>query len=199
MQALSDAGAKVLHAEAVEWARRAGIEIRCVATHKPGGGTAIRKGSGEEFLAARVAAITMQRARITLIGERAPDAALAHCLTRFAVTGATLESSLGTPGTLRLTLPLQEIHDLEGLLGALEESAGPLKREEELEALCLVGRRLLAGGFVGKALDELSRYQLVPQAQSWGAHQVSFLFTEEVAKKARTVLFERFLASPSVR
>jgi hypothetical protein len=32
MQVLADAGAKVLNAEAVEWARRHGIEIRCVAT-----------------------------------------------------------------------------------------------------------------------------------------------------------------------
>ena len=33
MQALSDAGAKVLHAEAVEWARSKGIEVRCASTH----------------------------------------------------------------------------------------------------------------------------------------------------------------------
>jgi aspartate kinase len=33
MQALSDAGAKVLHAEAVEWARSQGIEVRCASTH----------------------------------------------------------------------------------------------------------------------------------------------------------------------
>jgi aspartate kinase len=32
MQVLADAGAKVLNAEAVEWARRENIEIRCVAT-----------------------------------------------------------------------------------------------------------------------------------------------------------------------
>jgi aspartate kinase len=33
MQAFSDAGAKVLHAEAVEWARSHGIEVRCASTH----------------------------------------------------------------------------------------------------------------------------------------------------------------------
>lgn len=33
MQSLSDAGAKVLHAEAVEWARAKNIEIRCASTH----------------------------------------------------------------------------------------------------------------------------------------------------------------------
>ena len=33
MQSLSDAGAKVLHAEAVEWARGQHIEIRCASTH----------------------------------------------------------------------------------------------------------------------------------------------------------------------
>ena len=34
MQSLSDAGAKVLHAEAVEWARAQGIEVRCASTHE---------------------------------------------------------------------------------------------------------------------------------------------------------------------
>lgn len=34
MQSLSDAGAKVLHAEAVEWARSQGIEVRCASTHE---------------------------------------------------------------------------------------------------------------------------------------------------------------------
>ena len=33
MQAFADAGAKVLHADAVEWAKRAQIDVRCVATH----------------------------------------------------------------------------------------------------------------------------------------------------------------------
>ena len=33
MQVLADRGAKVLNAEAVEWAKRSGVEVRCVATH----------------------------------------------------------------------------------------------------------------------------------------------------------------------
>jgi aspartate kinase len=35
MQVLADSGAKVLNAEAVEWAKRSGIEIHCVATQDP--------------------------------------------------------------------------------------------------------------------------------------------------------------------
>ena len=55
MQSLSDAGAKVLHAEAVEWARQQNIEIRCASTHEEGDRfTRIAKVDG----APRVSAIT---------------------------------------------------------------------------------------------------------------------------------------------
>src|SRR5262249_51841884 len=41
MQELAEHGAKVLHAQAVEWARKAGITLWARATHKEGGGTRI--------------------------------------------------------------------------------------------------------------------------------------------------------------
>ena len=55
MQSMSDAGAKVLHAEAVEWARSKNIEIRCASTHAEGEKfTRIQEDKG----APRVAAVT---------------------------------------------------------------------------------------------------------------------------------------------
>src|SRR5262245_58725113 len=56
MQELAEHGAKVLNAQAVEWARKAGIEIHARATHSDGGGTRIgANGSGQEACGVAVA------------------------------------------------------------------------------------------------------------------------------------------------
>jgi aspartate kinase len=72
MQEMAEAGAKVLHAGAVEWARRAGVDIHARATFAPGRETVVSETSEEGTLAksvvgqSRVAAVDVAAGGVAL-------------------------------------------------------------------------------------------------------------------------------------
>jgi aspartate kinase len=145
MQELAEHGAKVLNAQAVEWARKAGIEIFARATHADGGGTRIgRDGSG----------------------SRACGVASAQNLCRLRLSGPATELGAALEGA-RVALwrmgddgggsvavfSRDDLPDWAALRAALGERFGSrLAIEEDLAAVSVVGTGLGPAGESARAL-----------------------------------------------
>ncbi len=133
MQRLADAGAKVLNAEAVEWARRENIEIRCSATKERRPGTSIRQTGG--LCCPRVLAVTAHPGLWILQGEGINFDALDDLL----VAHGAGDAQVFTLGQKFFALiPSLNVHDpkLKQQLLAL----GTLR--EDLKLVTVVGRSL---------------------------------------------------------
>jgi aspartate kinase len=134
MQEAASWGAKVLNAEAVEFARRAGIVIHAAAAHQSGPGTRVVAEAGRSPGVAACVALAREIAVLDFPGE--PGDLLARC----AECGVAPRSLAMIEGRTRAVLPLENLHD-----PSLRESAG-LGWRDDLAAVTAVGQRLLAGG-----------------------------------------------------
>jgi aspartate kinase len=121
MQALAEAGAKVLNAQAVEFARRAGIAIHAQSTFESGTGTRVAKAAAETRRVTGVAA-DAQMARVVL--EGADPTLLTALLSLLGEQGAKGSQVTYAAGTAFLSLPLENVHGLGALKVCLEERFG---------------------------------------------------------------------------
>jgi aspartate kinase len=103
MQELASAGAKVLNAQAVEFAREKGITLHARSTHTVGTGTAI---SATSHSPSRVKGVTSEKDVWVLSTTSAPDALLA-LLDAHEVKGRHLVVS---GGRAVIVVPLQDVH-----------------------------------------------------------------------------------------
>lgn len=143
MQDLAVWGAKVLNAEAVEFARAAGIVIHAGLAQGEGVGTRIAAQAPTAGLAAGVAV-----APDVAIVE-SPDAPMA-LLGACATSGVAPMSLRYEGGRTRAVLSLQNLHDDQ-----LRQNPA-LRWREDLAAVTAVGRRLIAAGGVAASLRALA-------------------------------------------
>jgi aspartate kinase len=115
MQALAHAGAKVLNAQAVEFARATGIAIHARSTFGGLEETVVRAGSG----AARIAGLALED-ELALISVAPGDAAPARAL--LAAAHAPQVEVEGAPGRVTLAVALENVHGLGPLVEALRAS-----------------------------------------------------------------------------
>jgi aspartate kinase len=144
MQALASAGAKVLNAQAVEFARERGIVIHARSTHGGGAGTAI----GPAARAGRVKGVTCDD-EVWVLARRGAPADLLAWLDGEALQGRTLAAD--GQGRALVVLSLQDVHGLKALrarlppdVEALEECATVTCVGAGLNADWTVTRRALA-------------------------------------------------------
>jgi aspartate kinase len=157
MQQLADSGAKVLNAEAVEWARRNNIEIICAATQgEVGVGTSVSPlapTQGHEH--PRASAVTHHPGLLYLYGAGAPPAQLFTLFERFGLVDAELQRA--GPFTHQLSpvkntiqggwgcwLPTQNLHPVTPVVQAFKEAGCEVA--EGWTLVSVVGRGLLGGG-----------------------------------------------------
>jgi aspartate kinase len=143
MQELARAGARVLNAQAVEFARQKGIAIRARSTFGGPEETVVGNAAAPGGIAGVAAA-----SGVALLSLGAP--ALARAREILARHGAReLSGSDGAPGPASLCLVLDDVHDLPALRSALRacDPAAEL-RAEGIGALSAVGS---AGGEPGVA------------------------------------------------
>ncbi len=171
MQDLADSGAKVLNAEAIEWARRSGIEVRCVATADPHRrGTVIKKSRERDrstYHHRQLSAITAHPGLLRIEGSEIEPSALSECLHRFGVTDADIYwSTLRASSTRFWTcwVPTQNLHQREHFLKALHD-LGAHKVEDEWSWVTLVGRSLLGTDATMKRGHESQETMLEREAQ----------------------------------
>ncbi|MBM7117681.1 aspartate kinase [Archangium primigenium] len=126
MQELAGAGAKVLNAQAVEFAKAKGIVIQARTAHAPGSGTAVHgRGSPTD---PRVRGVTAEAEMVVLAValESGRMAALLEFLDARGARGRALafDGLLGREGRAFIALPSQDVHGPEALQRELGERFG---------------------------------------------------------------------------
>ena len=152
MQELSECGAKVLNAQAVEFARRAQIPIDALSTFEAGSGTRVTGTAGSEGIG-RVAGVAGQR-NLAVISLRGTPVLLSALLRFLADADAeVLEAGLAG-GTARAVACLDNVHGAEGFREELEKRFG----QEELSVdTASFGRVTVVGRDVGREAALIGR------------------------------------------
>jgi len=154
MQELALAGARVLNAQAVEFARDRGIVIHARSTFEPGPGTQIAPHASRDL---RISGVAQD---LDLLVVRAEDgAALADLLQKHGAWPRELW--LDGPSARLALVPLENVHGAPVLVGALRAASG-VTVEEGLAQVSVVGSG------IGASREELSRAlraaEVVPRA-----------------------------------
>jgi aspartate kinase len=146
MQALAQAGARVLNAQAVEFARATGIAIRARSTFGGDEETVVRAGRGGE----RIAGVAVEK-ELALVDVPAGDEARALALLAAAHAPATRVE--GGPGRTVLAISLENVHGFGPLAEALRrEIEGARVTAEGIGAVTVVGTGVAATPRVREAL-----------------------------------------------
>jgi aspartate kinase len=188
MQELAAAGAKVLNAQAVEFAKEKGITIHARSAFGGEEETVVRGGSHPE----RIAGVTSQR-ELALLGF--PAAALPRVLDLLERrSAAALE--IAVPGERAgVGLSLENVHDwplLRDLLRA--EVAGLSAEDEAIGSLSVVGTGLSAGHRVLREVTGvLERLGAPPRALFTSALRVTAYCEAKVLKDAVRELHGRLV------
>jgi len=194
MQVLADAGAKVLNAEAVEWARRESIEIRCVATAGDASvGTPVH-GAGAGLSHPRVVAITAHPGLFVLEPETAGAPAPAELESTLAAHGAAESELFMHPGGWGALVPKQNVHGLVAFREAIA-NLGNVRVREDLTVVTVVGRALAAPpGLARIAAATLAEHGIALRGHIIDAGRAAFLVNADRSNEAVRVLHARLVA-----
>lgn len=189
MQVLADAGAKVLNAEAVEWARRNGVEIRCAQTHGPKRpGTRIKVDEGLEQ--PRVVAVC-DHPGLFCLGPEAPGRDMPAGLAATLVAHGAADAQVWrTPSGWGALVPRQNVHGTHAFEEALAALGGVAVRAD-LTQVTVVGRGLGSPPSVLTPADAaLAEVGITPQGMMLDAGRVAFLVDAGRSKDAVRALHE---------
>jgi aspartate kinase len=140
MQELSRSGAKVLNAQAVEWARKRGIVIE--ALHVSGAGSGTRVVAEVEREAGRAVGVALL-ADVARLGLRGGPAVLEEALALLGERGAVAHEILAGEAAAWIWLSLENVHGFEALRAELSSRFGELfEVEAGLCAVSAVGHGL---------------------------------------------------------
>ena len=195
MQALADAGARVLNAEAVEWARRQGIEIRCVATQNPRApGTRITASGGSAR--GRVIAVTA-RENLVYVEPQSDGAPPPRDLaTTLAAHGASQAQVWILPSGWAAAVPRENIHGWSAFTQALDE-LGDVRTRTDLALVTVVGRALAAPPAVFPVASEaLAARHIQTYGRLIDAARLSYLVDTANAAGAVKTLHAALIAGP---
>jgi aspartate kinase len=203
MQELAESGAKVLNAQAVEFAKERGIAIYARATSKGPGETIVRKLGPES--AARVVGIASQKG-LVLIEQAEPSgrafARLLEDLDGHGAAGKELvfrgPTAAGTSGYASLVLSLENLHDFPALREALTVRHGDgLRRRDGIGAVSAVGAGINASHEnLRRALAALAELGAEPLGITTSSFRISLLLEERFVEDAARAL-HRALVEPS--
>jgi aspartate kinase len=183
MQELAAAGAKVLNAQAVEFAKEKGIAIHARSTFGGADETVVRGGSHPE----RIAGVATQK-ELALLAF--PAASLPDVLSRLEARGAAAAEIAAAGERGALVLSLENVHDWPVLKGELVRAVPALAAfDEGLGAVSVVGTGLSAGHRVlrevTRALEQLGA---PPRAIFTSALRVTACCDAKVLKDAAKAL-----------
>ena len=150
MQELAEHGAKVLNAQAVEWAEKAGIQIYARATHSEAGGTRV----GNQASGRRACGVACAR-NLVRLRARGSASSLGRSLADEGVSLWRLADD--GSGTVAV-FSKEDLPDWLALKRRLLDRFGEgLAVEEDLAAISVVGTGLAPASEVSRALDEVAR------------------------------------------
>ena len=188
MQELAQAGAKVLNAQAVEFAREKGITIHARSTFGPAEETAIRGGSHPE----RIAGVAVQK-ELALLAF--PATRLHRVLEELERAGAAA-AEIARPGAeAGLALALENVHGWPVLRERLRAGVPELSvADEGLGAVSVVGTGLSARHRVlREVLAALEELGAPPRALFTSALRVTACCDAQALPKAARALHRKLL------
>ena len=192
MQVLADSGAKVLNAEAVEWAKRSGIDIHCSCTHgDPHSRTtiALRPDQAEEHIHRQslISAVTQHSGLYVLIGQGEPPLSLYKYLAQSGIADAEL-NCLHLSWILQI--PMLNVHQPEDMKQRLFEITG-LYWREDLTSVSIIGRGLIAvDDLYMRAHELLTRIIPSPLPLRINAAAISWMVPTHLAPKVVRTLHD---------
>ena len=194
MQLLSDGGAKVLNSEAVEWARRNQIEIRCAATHGPRSpGT--RVGDDQSLEHPRVVGVTRHPGLFCLMPDMPGVRAPIELESTLVAHGASNAMVWRFPDTWAALVPRQNIHGLDAFRDAINGLAGILIRED-LTLVSIVGRALTAPpAILTAARSALMTEGIQIHGQALEPSRAAFLIDASLADRAVALLHRAVISN----
>ena len=142
MQELAAAGAKVLNAQAVEFAREKGITIHARSTHTAGTGTTVQAQTAENG----IKGVTSDGDLWVLAVDGEPEPLL-ELLDARAVRGRSLffEGTDGGEGKSMVVVPLQDVHGADAVKAEIAQKLqGKVRVREDLGTVTCVGSGLNA-------------------------------------------------------
>lgn len=178
MQELAEAGARVLNAQAVEFAKEKGIAIYARATNGGAGETVIRRFPPRT--PGRVVGVASERGLVRLYARGGPDA-LARLVALLEAHGAAGKQVHFDAGPMQagasLLLSLENLHDFERLRRTLNTSVAPaIEMDAELGAVSAIGAGINAQGRnLGRALEALAALDLDVTGLSTSSFRITAL------------------------
>ena len=182
MQSLADSGAKVLNAEAVEWARRNHIEIRCVSTHDSSNkGTSIHPSStsstlksGQRHIHPHVSAITHHPDLYYLYSSSPLPIQVSSTLGELGLTDTQIVS---TPHEWHAWIPKQNLHQMDQFNSFLNQFQLTLD-STSWTTLSVVGRSLLGVQLFSSFENKSSSWVITTAEQILAHHGIEIRFRE---------------------
>jgi len=189
MQELSRAGAKVLNADAVEFARETGIAIHARSTTGSPAETVVR---GHASAGSRVAGVTSQ-SRLALLSL--PWEGLSESLDLLERRGAVPGDVLAHGGRAFASLPLDNVHDWGAASAELRAGAPQASVEDAgVGSVSVVGTRAGAGpGVLREVLAALRELGEEPRAVLAGPLRVTAWCSSAAAPSAVRLLHARLV------
>jgi aspartate kinase len=194
MQELAESGARVLNAQAVEFAKEKGIALYCRATAGGAGETVVRKFAPRA--PGRVVGIASEGGLLRVSAPAAEGAALLERLDSRSTAGKQLVRQAGPllDGVWSLLVSLENVHDLPALRADLAALGPGATVEEGIGAVSAIGTGINSDfGNVRRALLALEPLPLLGLATS--SFRVSLLLPEhlvpEAVRRLHAALVER--------
>ena len=197
MQELAEAGARVLNAQAVEFAKLRGIAIYARSSHGGGGETVVRRFPPRA--PGRVVGVASQT-QLVQLELRGGAAELSDLLARLEARHATGKQLVfGADARTSLVLSLDDLPDYASLADELRRAFGErLTLREAVGAVSAIGAGINTSlDNLRQALAALAEAKVRPLGVSTSSFRISFLLDESAVSEATRVLHAA-LASPAV-
>ncbi len=186
MQEMARSGARVLNADAVEFARQSGLEIRAGSTFEEGPGTLVKRGAASS--SQRFVGVTGRR---DLFRVKVLEESLAEQMGRLMETADVFHRSAN-----ELLLTGENVADLQAFRQKLREQFhNKVVTSPELGSVSVIGSGWDdATPALERMLATLRRERLSPIERYVGEHSLTCLLPVQAVESAHRVLHEAFLS-----
>jgi aspartate kinase len=199
-QEMAEAGAKVLNAQAVEFAKEKGIAIYARATAGPlpgadpsSDGTVVRRSAPR--MPGAVAGVASER-DVVVLERRGQSADVLSLLDEFGVPGKQLHV-FGDQTTV--VISRENLHDESRLRHAVEKRGGGIRLVDGLAAVSVVGAGINATyANVRAGSDVLRSNGIEPSGIATSSFRITWMVTRERMDEAVRLLHHRFIESQTV-
>jgi aspartate kinase len=199
MQELAEAGAKVLHAQAVEFAKEKGIALYCRATAGSEGETVVRRSPPTR--AGGAVGVASEKGLVQLStrsGEVDALRGLLAFMEEHQVAGKEVQfrsPGEGSSGQASLLLSRENLHDLTSIVGKVARHADGVTLREGVGAVSAIGSGINASyANLRKALDAAAAVEAAVLGISTSSFRISVLVEErhlpELTRAFHTALVE---------